>query len=134
MNKVLVVLEKSVNNYSAYLPELKGCIVTGSTIQDTKEAIRASVEFHLEGMKEEELEIPDKFKGEFEFKYKLDVESLFEWFTGILTKSGVSRLTGLNQSLVSQYANGLKEPSTKQVKIIENAIHNFGSELLEIKL
>jgi DNA-binding transcriptional regulator YdaS (Cro superfamily) len=64
----------------------------------------------------------------------MDVASLFEWFSGILTKSGISRLTGMNQSLVSQYASGIKTPSSKQSKKIERALHNLGQELLEIKL
>ncbi len=64
----------------------------------------------------------------------MDIESLFEWFSGVLTKSGISRLTGMNQSLVSQYASGIKTPSNKQSKKIERALHDFGKELLEIKL
>ena len=67
------------------------------------------------------------------FSYKFDIESLFHWFSGVLTKSGISKLTGMNQSLVSQYANGIKKPSPKQVKKIEEAIHNFGEELLSIQ-
>jgi len=64
----------------------------------------------------------------------MDVGSLFEWFSGILTKSGVSRITGMNQSLISQYVSGIKKPSSKQTKKIERALHHLGQELLEIEL
>jgi hypothetical protein len=40
----------------------------------------------------------------------------------------------LNQSLISQYANGFKTPSSKQSKKIEDALHTFGQELMEIQL
>ena len=135
MNKVLVILEKtSVEGYSAYLPELPGCISTGNSLSDIKESIQDAVEFHIEGMKEEHLEIPEAFQEDYELSYKMDIASLFDWFSGVLTKSGISRLTGMNQSLISQYASGIKRPSSKQTRKIENALHRLGQELLEIEL
>ncbi|MCK4746408.1 MAG: type II toxin-antitoxin system HicB family antitoxin [Bacteroidales bacterium] len=129
-----VVLEKTGSGYSAYLPDLPGCISTGRTIADIKTNIREAVEFHLEGMNLEKLHVPEEFSKEYELTFKMDVASLFEWFSGVLTKSGVSRLTGMNQSLISQYASGIKTPSHKQTKKIEKALHSLGQELLEIEL
>jgi len=85
-------------------------------------------------MRIENLPIPQEFAREFELAFKMDVASLFEWFSGILTKSGVSRITGMNQSLISQYVSGIKTPSSKQTKKIERALHNLGQELLDIQL
>ncbi|MDI9552426.1 MAG: type II toxin-antitoxin system HicB family antitoxin [Bacteroidota bacterium] len=133
MKTILVVLEKSDENYSAYIPEFEGCIATGESLDQVKQRIEEAVEFHIAGMKEEGLDIPDVFQNKYKFSYKIDIESLFHWFSGVLTKSGISKLTGMNQSLVSQYANGIKKPSPKQVKKIEEAIHNFGEELLSIQ-
>jgi len=133
MKTVQVILEKAENNYSAFIPELEGCVVTGATIQDIKKNVNETVTFHLEGMKDEQLEIPDVFKGEYEYEIKVDVSSLFEWFSGVLTKSGIAKLTGMNQSLISQYANGLKTPSKKQTAKIQEALHGFGKELCEVK-
>jgi predicted RNase H-like HicB family nuclease len=134
MKKVSVILEKADNNYSAFIPELEGCVATGATIQDTKRKLLEAVAFHIEGMENEGLEIPEPFKGEYDFEYKIDIQSLFEWFAGILTKSGLAKLTGMNQSLISQYANGIKKPSEKQTTKIQDAIHEFGEELLEVQL
>jgi len=133
-SKVLVVLEKTDRGYSAYLPELPGCIATGEFLYEVRRTISDAVNFHLDGMRNEELPIPDVFQGEFNLSYKMDLASLFEWFSGILTKSGVSRITGLNQSLISQYVSGIKKPSSKQTKKIERALHHLGQELLEIEL
>jgi predicted RNase H-like HicB family nuclease len=133
MNNI-VVLEKTGDGYSAYLPDLPGCISTGNTISEIRESIRGAVDFHLEGMQIEKTPIPDAFREDFELTFKMDIASLFEWFSGVLTKSGISRLTGLNHSLIRQYASGLKKPSEKQSKKIEQALHGLGQELLEIKL
>ncbi len=129
-----VILEKTEEGYSAYLPDLPGCISTGRTIAEIKNNIKDAIDFHIEGMRIENLPIPGKFDREFDLSFKMDVASLFEWFSGILTKSGVSRLTGMNQSLISQYVSGSKSPSGKQTKRIERALHNLGQELLEIEL
>ncbi len=129
-----MILEKTDEGYSAYLPDLPGCISTGRTLAEIKNNIKDAIDFHIEGMRIENISIPGKFDREFDLSFKMDVASLFEWFSGILTKSGVSRLTGMNQSLISQYVSGSKSPSGKQTKRIERALHNLGQELLEIEL
>jgi len=53
-----VVIEKAEGNYSAYVPDLPGCIATGTTVEDTEKSIREAIEFHLEGMRQDGLPIP----------------------------------------------------------------------------
>ena len=53
-----IVIEKAENNYSAYVPDLPGCIATGATIEEVEAQIREAIEFHLEGMREDGLPIP----------------------------------------------------------------------------
>ena len=50
--KFLVVVEKGQANYSAYSPDLPGCIATGKTVEQTLDEMRLAIEFHLEGMLE----------------------------------------------------------------------------------
>ncbi len=57
--KYAVVFEKAPNNYSAYLPDLPGCVATGATREEVERNIREAVAFHLEGMREEGLSIPE---------------------------------------------------------------------------
>ncbi|MGH7998737.1 MAG: type II toxin-antitoxin system HicB family antitoxin [Brasilonema sp.] len=54
-----IVIEKATNNYSAYVPDLPGCVATGLTIEETKEQIKEAIAFHLEGLREEGLPIPE---------------------------------------------------------------------------
>ncbi|MBW4596746.1 MAG: type II toxin-antitoxin system HicB family antitoxin [Scytonema sp. RU_4_4] len=54
-----IVIEKATNNYSAYVPDLPGCVATGLTIEETEEQIKEAIAFHLEGLREEGLPIPE---------------------------------------------------------------------------
>jgi len=53
-----VVIEKSDTGYGAFVLDLPGCVAVGETIQETKRLIKKAIEFHLEGMKEDGVEIP----------------------------------------------------------------------------
>ena len=53
-----IVLEKISTNYSAYVPDLPGCIATGLTVEETENEIKAAIAFHIEGLIEDGLEIP----------------------------------------------------------------------------
>jgi len=53
-----VVIEKADTNYSAYVPDLPGCVATGVTIDEVENEIREAIEFHLQGMKEDGQSIP----------------------------------------------------------------------------
>ena len=55
----VVVIEKAAHNYSAYVPDLPGCIATGSTREETEAEIRSAIEFHLEGIVEDGDPIPE---------------------------------------------------------------------------
>ncbi|MFN8526166.1 MAG: type II toxin-antitoxin system HicB family antitoxin [Chloroflexota bacterium] len=46
-----VVIEKAERNYSAYVPDLPGCVATGRTIQETEQEIQEAIQFHIEGLR-----------------------------------------------------------------------------------
>jgi predicted RNase H-like HicB family nuclease len=53
-----VVIEKAEGNYSAYVPDLPGCVATGATVEEVESEIREAIAFHLDGMREDGLPIP----------------------------------------------------------------------------
>ena len=59
MQKYLVIFEKATSNYSAYSPDLPGCIATGSTRKEAEDNIREAINLHIEGLKEDGLPIPE---------------------------------------------------------------------------
>ena len=59
MKKYSIVIERGENNLSAYVPDLPGCITTGSTIEEIDRNIREAIELHLEGLRDEGEPIPE---------------------------------------------------------------------------
>ena len=59
MRKYAVVIERGPNNYSAYVPDLPGCVTTGKTIEEVKANIRDAIELHLEGLMEDGVSVPE---------------------------------------------------------------------------
>jgi predicted RNase H-like HicB family nuclease len=53
-----IVIEKTENAYSAYVPDLSGCVATGVSIEEVEAEIREAIEFHLEGLREDGGPIP----------------------------------------------------------------------------
>lgn len=48
-----IVIEKAKDNYSAYSPDLPGCVATGTTIEETETELLAAIQFHLDGLRED---------------------------------------------------------------------------------
>lgn len=53
-----VVIEKTENNYSAYVPDLPGCVATGATVAAVEGEIKEAIRFHLDGMRDDGIPIP----------------------------------------------------------------------------
>lgn len=54
-----VVIEKATRNYSAYVPDLPGCVATGRTVAEVEREIRDAISFHLAGLREDGLPVPE---------------------------------------------------------------------------
>ncbi|MFZ1109376.1 MAG: type II toxin-antitoxin system HicB family antitoxin [Rhodomicrobium sp.] len=54
-----VVIEKTEDNYSAYAPDLPGCVATGATPEETEDNMREAIRFHIEGLREDGLAVPE---------------------------------------------------------------------------
>lgn len=53
-----IVIEPADGNFSAYVPDLPGCVATGATVAETERQIREAIAFHLEGLQQDGLTIP----------------------------------------------------------------------------
>ena len=53
-----IVIEKADSNYSAYVPDLPGCVATGATVAELEYEIREAIAFHLEGLRDDGLPVP----------------------------------------------------------------------------
>ncbi|MGD9557722.1 MAG: helix-turn-helix domain-containing protein [Mangrovibacterium sp.] len=132
MEKLIINIGASSDHYGAYAENCDGIYAGGSTIQEVKTNVLESIRLLKKEWPKER--IPELLKGEYEIEYKYDVASFLKYYSGIMTLSGLSRLTGVNQGLLSHYVNGLKKPRKETIEKIESRIRKFGRELSQIDL
>lgn len=58
MRRYLIIIEQGSHSYSAYVPDLPGCIATGKTVEEVKSNMREAIRMHLQGMIEDQESIP----------------------------------------------------------------------------
>lgn len=129
-----VIIEKADNNYSAYIDGIDGIVTTGNSIDEIKKNMVEAIELYVETCKELELECPEELEGDYQLNFKMDVKSLLEFYSGIFTKAGLERITGINQKQLWHYASGNRNPRPEQKIKIETALHKLGEDLLSINL
>jgi predicted RNase H-like HicB family nuclease len=57
--KYLIVIEPSETGYSAFSPDLDGCVAAGPTLEEVEKRMHEAIEFHIEGLRSEDLEVPE---------------------------------------------------------------------------
>ena len=129
MKKVTVILEKSETGYSAYLPELPGIATTGDQFVDIRKNMEEALELYIDAVREYKEELPEILKDDYQLVYKFDVQTFFEWMSKVMSQKGLCEMSDMNESLLSQYANGIKIPGPKQLKRLESALHRFADDL-----
>ena len=136
MEKVRVNVAWCEKNFGASLDEkVPGAVVvTAKTFAELQKEVKETLEFHLEGMLRDGDDIPTWLeKGDYEFEYNfMDIATLLRAYEPFVSLAAISRSSGINQHLLSHYANGIKKPRPQQRERIVNGIHNIGKELLAV--
>ncbi len=117
------------NNYGAYSEEVSGCVATHKTLDGVKQAYMEALDFHLEGMRNDGDVIPAMLQGKFKLEFILNVRALLHYFDGVLTRSALSRVTGINERQLGHYITGHRKPRPEQRKKIVEGIHRIGKEI-----
>ena len=126
MNKLEVIIERTDDGLWAGIPALQGCVSFGNNFAELKQNLNEAIELHIEGMLEDGDTIP-YFK---EYLFKIDMTYFFKKYP--ISISGIAKYSGINRSLLSQYANGIKCPSLMQTKKIQESIRRIGEEMSNI--
>lgn len=134
MRKITVVIERAENNFSAYVREVDGISATGQSMDEIKTSVIEAIDEYITACNELGLEVPQELQDEYEITFDLDIQSLLMIYEGIFTKSGLEKLTGINQKQLWHYANGISKPRQAQRQKIESALHRLGSELISLSL
>ena len=59
MRRFLIVVERANHNFSAYSPDLPGCVATGPTVEETRMRMHEAFDLHIRGLKEDRLPVPE---------------------------------------------------------------------------
>lgn len=118
------IIEKTITGYSAYCYD-KPIYTTGQTIHELQLNALEALNYYLEEFgKTATLE---------SIELELDFKQFFNYYKVINAKHLAARI-GMNETLLSQYVNGIKKPSKKQVNRIVDGLHEIGRELMELTL
>jgi len=129
MEKIKVIIDWC-NNYGAASDEVLGCVATHKTFAGVKEAYTSALEFHLEGMENDE--IPAKLQGEYELEFEMTAQALLHHFDGIITRAALSRITGINERQLGHYMTRYRRPRPAQRLKIVNGLNCIGKELTAV--
>lgn len=132
MEKIIIVVEKTADHFSAYADNCDGIYGAGDSMQAVRDNIHEAIR-----LIKSELPVaqwPEAIKGEYTLEFKLDVQSFLQYYSGILSLSGLEKITGINQKQLSNYLNNKAKPRKQQAERISTGLHKFANELLSITL
>ena len=136
MEKIKATIEWSGNNYSAdaHSEDINGVVaVTHKTYKGIKDEFESALRFHIEGCLEDGDKLPEWVaSGNYEIEYALEVSALLHSLDGILTRSAIARVSGINEKQIGHYASGHRTPRAAQRAKIVDGLHRIGKELAEV--
>ena len=132
-NIINALISWSGNNYCATSvgTEINGVvIVTNKSLWGVKEDFYKSLEFHVEGMLHDGDDVQSWLRNkDYKINYTFDISALLHSLDGVLTRSAISRVTGINERQLGHYASGYRKPRIEQQQKIVEGIHKIGREL-----
>jgi len=122
--QINILISWSGDNYSAGTNDLDGVVMaTSKNYAGIKKEFESAFAFHLE-----DGDSIDNYK----LNYELQTSALLRKLDGVLTRSALSRVTGINEQQLSHYITGHRNPREKQRKRIIEGIHSIGKELISV--
>lgn len=134
MEKIKVIVDYTDKNYSAMTADVGGVvIVTDRTLEGLEKSFKESFEFHIEGCLSDGDDLPEwVVNGDYEIEYEYSTSALLQKFDGVLTRSALSRVTGINERQLGHYATGHRKPRKEQREKIIKGFHKLAKEFQEV--
>ena len=135
MTKVTINTARTERGYSGSCDLLSGWIVACSgSFSEFKKEVEDSIQFYVDCSKEDNVDYPSVFDGDYELEYKFDVQSLLLFYQGIFSYSALENITGINQKQLSHYAAGRSKPRKQQSEKIAKGLKTLAEEMMCITL
>lgn len=134
MKHIKVLVEWSDGNFGAGTGEVNGAVfATGKTLEEVKQNFKAAFQFHIKGSLEDGDKLPPYIvKGNYGFGFELQVSAMLHLADGLITRSALSRVTGINEKQLSHYRTGHRKPRPAQNKRIASGIKTIEKQIKEL--
>jgi len=137
MEKIKVLVGWSNKNYSATTDDydrLNGIVIaTGTTFEELQKEFESALKFHIEGCLADGDSFPEWLLcGDYKIEYELATSALLHRLDGILTRSAIARVSGINERQIGHYALGIRNPRPEKRKQIIDGIHQISRELASV--
>lgn len=129
-SELKAVITGGKDQFGAWFEDLPGIYGAGDTVEETKASL-------LEGMllyMEENEDLPNVLKGEYEIVYTFDASGFLKYYSKFISFAGMKEITGVNQKQLWNYANGYRNPNKETSEKIFNSINSFGKDLSQVQI
>ncbi len=133
MEKVIAKIGYIENNYSGLieLPD-EVIAVTHKTLEGIKRAMAEALKISREAYVDDNEPLPKCLQGDFELVFELEVSALLHSLDGLLTRSALARVTGINEKQLGHYMNGYRKPRADKRRRIVEGIHQIGEKFMSV--
>ena len=130
MENVVIKAARTDDGYCCACDMMPGWVVayTGD-LDGFKQYVQESVDFWLDGRREDGDGYPEVFDGNYQLVYDFDVATLLDYYRGIFSFAALQEITGINQKQLSHYASGISKPRPKQTEKIKSGLRRLAKDI-----
>lgn len=134
MKKVKINVDWDENYGAAPADENIACVVTGKTFEEMKQNMEDALRRHIEWMQEEGDELPAALAGEYELEYELTGRALIHCAEALVSRSALSKASGINERQLGHYSTGVSIPRPRQIERMRAGLRSIITQLSALSL
>lgn len=134
MKKVKINVDWDENYGAAPADENIACVVTGKTFEEMKQNMKDALRRHIEWMQEEGDELPAALAGEYELEYELTGRALIHCAEALVSRSALSKASGINERQLGHYSTGVSIPRPRQIERMRAGLRSIIMQLSALSL
>lgn len=134
MENIKVMIEWADDNFSAGTGKINGVVMaTGKTLEQVKKNFRDAFDFHVKGSLQDGDKLPAYIaKKQYKFNFRLGASAMLHLTDGLISRSAISKATGINEKQLSHYLTGHRIARELQNKKIAAGINSISRQINQL--
>ena len=132
MGKITVFVDYAGNFAASPITPEVACVSTGRTLDEVKKNMDEALSFHMDGMTEDGLPIPEELVPPREYEWRLSTRALLHYTEGLVSRAAIAKITGINQQQLSHYASGYRKPRPSMSVRIRDGVRKIAQALTAV--